>query len=177
MAPGEVDAVPHGAASDETRAGWPSRLIDAAAGLAAAAIVVVVLIQVVGRIAHAPVSWSEELTRALFIWMVFLGMASSMRSADAARITMLMERVRWLRPLALPLYLAGCLAFFALMCWTGIGLVRTQFVMNESIATLGWPSWVVGIVMPVSAVIAALATIGSLRDHRDVISARKGVTT
>lgn len=177
MAPGEVDAVPQGAASDRPRAGRPSRLIDAAAGLAAAAIVVVVLIQVVGRIAHAPVSWSEELTRALFIWMVFLGMASSMRSADAARITMLMERVRWLRPLALPLYLAGCLAFFALMCWTGIGLVRTQFVMNESIATLGWPSWVVGVVMPVSAVIAAVATIGSLRDHRDVISARKGVTT
>ena len=64
MAPGEVDAVPHGAASDTPRAGRPSRLIDAAAGLAAAAIVVVVLIQVVGRIAHAPVSWSEELTRA-----------------------------------------------------------------------------------------------------------------
>lgn len=177
MAPGEVDAVPNGTASDSPRAGWPSRLIDAAAGLAAAGIVAVVLIQVVGRVADAPVSWSEELTRAMFIWMVFLGMASSMRSADAARITMLMERARWLRPLALPLYVAGCLGFFALMCWTGIGLVRTQFVMNESIATLGWPSWVVGIVMPVSAVIGALATIGSLRDHRDVISARKGVTT
>lgn len=177
MAPGEVDAVPHGAAGGTPRVGRPSRLIDAAAGLAAAAIVAVVLIQVVGRLAHAPVSWSEELTRALFIWMVFLGMASSMRSADAARITMLMERVRWLRPLALPIYVAGCLAFFALMCWTGIGMVRTQFVMNESIATLGWPSWVIGIVMPISAVIAAIATIGSLRDHRDVISARKGVTT
>ncbi len=157
--------------------GWPTRLVDGAAGLAAAAIVVVVLIQVVSRLAKAPVSWSEELTRALFIWMVFLGMASSMRSADAARITLLLERVRWLRPLALPIYAAGCLAFFALMGWTGANLVRQQLMMNETIATLAWPSWVIGLVMPVSAVVAAIGTLASLRDHTDVISARRGIST
>lgn len=152
------------------RPGWPTRLVDGAAGLAAAAIVVVVLIQVVSRLAKAPVSWSEELTRALFIWMVFLGMASSMRSADAARITILLERVRWLRRLALPIYVAGCLAFFALMFWTGLGMVRQQLMMNETIATLAWPSWVIGAVMPVSAVVAAIGTLGSLRDRRDAVA-------
>lgn len=177
MTANEADVVTPEVLEDEPAAGWPTRLIDGAAGLAAFGIVAVVMVQVVGRVADSPVPWSEELTRAMFIWMVFLGMASSMRSADAARITILMERVRWLRPLATPVYLAGCLAFFGLMGWTGVSMVRTQVVMNETIATLSWPSWVVGLVMPVSALIAAIATIGSLRDHLDVISARKGVTT
>lgn len=164
-------------AAGSSRPGWPTRLVDGAAGLAAAAIVVVVLIQVVSRLAKTPVSWSEELTRALFIWMVFLGMASSMRSADAARITLLLERVRWLRPLAMPIYVGGCLAFFALMGWTGANLVSQQMMMNETIATLAWPSWVIGLVMPVSAIVAAIGTLASLRDHLDVISARRGIST
>jgi C4-dicarboxylate transporter DctQ subunit len=116
------------------------------------------------------VSWSEELTRATFIWMVFLGMASSMRAADAARVTVFVEKIRWLRPLALPLYVVGCVSFFAVMGWTGVSMVRQQVMMNEMIATLGWPSWVIGIVMPVSAVIGIVGTLASLRDHRSVIA-------
>ncbi len=177
MSTNEADVVTPEVMNDAPAAGWPTRLIDAAAGLATAGIVVVVLIQVVGRIMGSPVSWSEELTRAMFIWMVFLGMASSMRSADAARITILLESVPWLRSLAAPLYMAGCLAFFALMGWTGVRMVHTQFVMNETIATLAMPSWIIGTVMPVSALIAALATLASLRDHRDVIAARRGVSS
>lgn len=165
-------ADPGGAAGP--RPGWPTRLIDAAAGLAAAAIVIVVLIQVVSRLSNAPVPWSEELTRGLFIWMVFIGMASSIRAADAARITLLLERVRWLRRLALPIYVAGCLVFFAVMFWAGLGMVRQQMMMNEMIATLGWPSYVIGAVMPVSALVAAVGVLGSLRDKRRVIAVETG---
>ena len=158
------------AAAAAARPGWPTRLVDAAAGLSAVAIVVIVMIQVISRLRGAPVSWSEELTRAMFIWMVFLGMASSMRAADAARVTVFIEKLRWLRPLALPLYLIGCLSFFAVMGWTGVSMVRQQIMMNETIATLAWPSWVIGIVMPVSAVIGIIGTLASLKDHRGAIA-------
>ncbi len=149
---------------------WATRAIDVAAGLAGATMVVVVLVQVVGRLADAPVPWSEELTRALFIWMVFIGMASSMRAADAARVTVLLMYVPSLRRVALPIYVVGCLGFFALMGWTGFSMVRQQLMMGETIATLAVPSWVIGIVMPISAVIAAWGTIASLRDHRATIA-------
>jgi TRAP-type C4-dicarboxylate transport system permease small subunit len=43
-------------------------------------------------------------------------------------------------------------------------------MMNESIATLGWPSWVIGMVMPVSSVLAILCTLESLRQHRATIA-------
>jgi len=150
---------------------WLDRLTDGVCAVAAAGIVLVVLAQVVSRLLGAPISWSEELTRALFIWMIFIGLASSMRRADAARVTIFMEQLpRPLRRLALPIYLLSCLGFFALMGWTGASMVRQQLLMNESVATLGWPSWVIGLVMPVSAVLAMLCTLASLRQHHAAIA-------
>ena len=150
--------------------GWASRALDIAGGLFAAAIVVVVLTQVVSRLRNVPVAWSEEMTRALFLWMIFIGVASSMRHADAARVTVLMGASAFLRRLALPVYLAGCLTFFVLMAWTGVAMVRQQVMMNETIATLAIPSWFIGIVMPLSALIAIIGTLASLRDHRGAIA-------
>ncbi len=154
---------------------WDARLVDAAAGLAAAAMLAVVLVQVVGRLRGAPVAWSEELTRALFIWMMFLGLAGSMRAADAARVSVLVELVPAPRQVALWIYMAGCLLFFALMGWTGWAMVRQQWAMNETVATLGLPSWIIGVIMPLSAVLAAWGTLASLRDHRDAIALQPAV--
>jgi C4-dicarboxylate transporter, DctQ subunit len=148
-----------------------SLLSDGICGLAGAGVLVVVLAQVVSRLAGAPAPWSEELTRALFIWMVFFGLAASMRHADAARVTVFLEYAPpAVRRLALPVYVATSLAFFGLMGWTGYGMVRQQFVMNEHVATLGWPTWLIGLVMPVCAVIAAVCTLQSLREHRAAIA-------
>ena len=154
-----------------TYARWLGKVTDGICGLAAAATMAVVLAQVGSRLLGTPISWTEELTRACFIWMIFIGLASSMRHADAARVTLFMEAMpRPLRQLALPIYLLSCLGFFVLMGWTGSNMVRQQLMMNETIATLGWPSWVIGLVMPVSAVLALLCTLQSLREHRSAIA-------
>lgn len=153
------------------RAGWLEKLTDAICCLAAAGTVLVVLAQVASRLLGAPISWSEELTRALFIWMIFMGLASSMRRADAARVTVFMQALpRPLRRLSLPIYMGCSIGFFVLMAWMGTRMVRQQLAMNESIATLGWPSWVIGLVIPVSAVIAILCTLASMRDHGAAIA-------
>lgn len=158
-------------AASAPRAGWLEKLTDAICCIAAGGTVLVVLAQVVSRLLGAPISWSEELTRALFIWMIFMGLASSMRRADAARVTVFMQALpRPLRRLSLPIYLGCSIGFFVLMAWMGTRMVNQQFAMNESIATLGWPSWVIGMVMPVSAVIAILCTLASVRDHKAAIA-------
>ncbi len=135
-----------------------------------ASIVLVVLMQIASRLGGRPFPWTEELTRALFIWMIFIGMAASMRRADAARITVALQW-RALRRIAVPVYMAASLGFFALMAWTGISMVRQQVMMNETIATLAWPSWVIGSVVPVSALVAIACTLASLRDSRHIIEA------
>lgn len=149
-----------------------SLLTDSVCGLAVAAIVAVVLIQVGGRLMDAPFSWTEELTRGCFIWMVFIGVASGIRHADAARVTVLLQYMpRFIRQGALPFYVASCLGFFVLSAWTGWYLVKQQVVMNEQIATLGWPSWVIGISLPVSAILSIVGLFQSLTTHRAEIAA------
>lgn len=151
-----------------------ARLIEWVLRLTMGGIVLVVLVQIVGRLSGHPFSWTEELTRALFIWMIFIGMAASMRHADAARVTVALQWLaRPLRCIAVPVYMVACLGFFGLMAWTGIGMVRQQLMMNETIATLGWPSWVIGSVVPVSALIAIACTLVSLRDTRHIIAAQE----
>lgn len=161
--------------SSETRSTPATRVLvfftDGVCGIAVAAIVLVVLTQVVGRLLGMPFSWTEELTRACFIWMVFTGIAASIRHADAARVTVLLQYFpRFIRQQALFIYAACSLTFFALTIWTGWYMVRQQFVMNEQIATLGWPSWVIGVVVPASAVLSMLGLWQSLRTHHAVIS-------
>jgi C4-dicarboxylate transporter DctQ subunit len=149
---------------------WLGTCTDGICAIAAAGTVIVVLAQVAGRLLGTPVSWSEELTRAFFIWMIFIGLASSMRHADTARVTIFLQAMpRALRRVALPIYLLSSLGFFAVMGWTGAAMVRQQFAMNETIATLGCPTWILGLVMPVSAVLAILCTLESLRKHRAAI--------
>jgi len=144
---------------------------DGVCGIAVAAIVFVVLTQVAGRLLGMPFSWTEELTRACFIWMVFSGIAASIRHADAARVTVLLRYFpRFIRRQALFIYAACSLTFFSLTIWTGWHMVRQQVVMNEQIATLGWPSWVIGVIVPASAVLSVLGLWQSLRTHRAVIS-------
>ena len=158
---------------------WADKLLqwltDGVCGLAVAGIVGVVLMQVLGRLMDAPFSWTEELTRACFIWMVFAGMAASVRHADAARVTVLLRYFPgFVKQLALPIYVMCNLVFFVLTAWTGWSMVRQQVMMNEQIATLGWPGWVVGIILPAAAVLSIFGLFQSLRTHRSAIAATDG---
>lgn len=145
---------------------------DGVCGIAVAAILVVVLIQVAGRLMGTPFSWTEELTRACFIWMVFTGIAAGIRHADAARVTVLLQYFPgFIKRSSVTIYTVCCLTFFVLTVWTGWYMVRQQVVMNEQIATLGWPSWVIGMVVPLSAVLCIAGLWQSLLTRRAAIAA------
>ena len=152
-----------------------SRLVelvaDVAAGVACGGILVTVLLQVAGRLLGRPLPWTEETVRFLFIWMVFLGLAAGFRTVESARVVVFLAMGRKLfKHIAVPIYVGSSLGFFLLMGWTGITLVRQQIMMNEVAATLPIPMWVIGLVMPVSSVIAILAIMDSLRTRRDLIA-------
>jgi C4-dicarboxylate transporter, DctQ subunit len=148
---------------------------DGICGLAVAAILAVVLIQVAGRLLGIPFSWTEELTRACFIWMVFTGIAAGIRHADAARVTVLLRYFPgFIKRRAALIYTVTCLTFFLLTVWTGWNMVRQQVIMNEQIATLGWPSWVIGMVVPFSAVLCIAGLWQSLLTRRAAIAVFDG---
>lgn len=146
-------------------------LTDVVAGIAAFGILIVVLLQVASRLLGAPIPWTEEATRYLFVWMVFLGLAAGFRTVETARVTVFIALApRTLGRLAVPIYVASSVLFFALVAWTGYDLVRLQLMMNETAATLAVPMWVIGIVMPLSAILAILGIVVSLRWRRDLIA-------
>ncbi|NGN42896.1 TRAP transporter small permease [Mesorhizobium sp. CGMCC 1.15528] len=146
-------------------------LTDVAAGIAVFGVLVVVLLQVSSRLLGVPVSWTEEATRYLFVWMIFLGLSAGFRTVETARVTVFIGAVPGLfRRLAVPIYVVSSVLFFILTGWTGITLVKQQLMMNETAATLAIPMWIIGIIMPVSAVLAILAIIESLRTRRDLIA-------
>ena len=66
---------------------------DFAAGATAAGILIVVVVQIVSRLIGQPVSWSEEATRFLFVWMVFLGLAAGFRTVESARVVVFIAAV------------------------------------------------------------------------------------
>lgn len=144
---------------------------DTAAGLAAMGIFVVVLLQVSSRLINLPVSWTEEATRYLFIWMVFLGVAAGFRTVETARVVVFIASLRPVfRYLAVPIYVGFSALFFLMVFWTGASLVRQQMMMNETAATLAIPMWVIGLIMPVSALLAILGIVDSLKTRRNQIA-------
>lgn len=143
---------------------------DMAAGVAVLGVLLVVLTQVASRVLGVPVSWTEEATRYLFVWMIFLGLAAGFRTVETARVTVLIAMMpKAVCRLSLPVYVASSVAFFALAGWTGYHLVRQQFMMNETAATLAVPMWLIGMIMPISAILAVLGIVESLRTRRDLI--------
>jgi len=148
-----------------------TRLTGYAVGLAAFGILVVVLLQVASRLLSIPVSWTEEATRYLFIWMIFLGIAAGFRMVEMARVTVFLDVLPALfRRFSVPIYVGSSLLFFALVAWTGINLVRQQYMMNETSATLAAPMWLIGTILPISAVLTLFAIIDSLRTHHALIA-------
>jgi C4-dicarboxylate transporter DctQ subunit len=142
-------------------------LLDGLAGLAMTGVIVVVLAQVASRLLGVPLSWTEEATRFLFVWMIFLGIGAGFRTVETARVTVFIGMFRGgLRRLAVPIYVASSVLFFVLMAWTGWKLVQQQWMMNETAATLIVPMWVIGSIMPISAMLAITAIFESLRTRR-----------
>jgi len=143
---------------------------DFAAGIAVFGVLLVVLLQVSSRMAGFPVSWTEEATRYLFVWMIFLGLAAGFRTVETARVIVLIAMMpAFIRRLSVPIYVISSVIFFGLMGWTGYHLVQQQLMMNETAATLAVPMWLIGTIMPLSSILAVLAIIESLRTRRDLI--------
>lgn len=143
---------------------------DFAAGIAVFGVLLVVLLQVSSRQLGFPVSWTEEATRYLFVWMIFLGLAAGFRTVETARVTVLIAMMpRFIRRLSVPIYVVSSVVFFMLTGWTGYHLVQQQWMMNETAATLAVPMWLIGTIMPLSSVLGVLAIVESLRTRRDLI--------
>lgn len=119
------------------------------------ATVVVTLLQVLFRYGlDSSLSWSEELARYLFIWCIFLGMASATRRGEHMAVNTLASVIpAWgLRPLAAVIALV-CLIFFGVVVYT------TLILTNNAVPQVSTALEISIAVVYVSAPIGAALTI------------------
>lgn len=147
-----------------------NKITDVAGALTAIGIFAVVIIQIIGRLIGHSAPWTEESTRYIFIWMIFLGIGIGFRKVESPRVTVLLNIMpKFIQRLSKWIYSIATIGFFVFMVVYGIELVRQQVTMNEISSVLLIPMWIIGISIPFSAVIGILNTIQSLIYDRDLI--------
>lgn len=92
------------------------RLCDATALIILNLTVSVVFLQVLARyVLKIPISWTEEVARFAFIWMVFVGIAVTERQKAHFRITFLVDRLP--PPTRFKLWVLGEVLVFGALGW------------------------------------------------------------
>lgn len=122
-----------------------------------AAMVAVLFIQVVSRFAlGSSLSWSEELARYLFIWLIFLCLGAVTVRGEHIAIDILTERLpagaqRVLAQICLSLAVAINCALLA----KGFQIAYVIADVGQTSAALSLPMWIVYAALPVGMVLTA----------------------
>lgn len=139
------------------------KVVDALVFVFVTGIVVTVAVQVVSRWLGESVTWTEELTRFLFIYTAFFGMAAGFRHAEHARIAFLIGRLpSVLQRMSVHLYVVAGLVFFTIVAVKGWELTVQQYDSNERSAALNIGMYLATLPIVIAAVLAIIAHVQSV---------------
>ncbi len=105
-------------------------------------------------------SWSEEITVNLFVWVVMLGTAVAFKKGSHLGMSFLYDRLplSWKKPLSL---LSGliCIVFFMILGWLGSIEVWDEIQLSVTTESLAIPVWYYTIALPAFSVLIILRII------------------
>lgn len=106
-------------------------------------------------------SWSEEVSRYLFLWLIFAGLPTLTYRANMTSFDMIQKRLKgWANSLAAVLIAIGNLFFLILLVWGSVPLVRRQFAQMATSVPI--PIGLVYAMMPLSGVLSIIVVIERL---------------
>jgi TRAP-type C4-dicarboxylate transport system permease small subunit len=145
------------------RSGPLWRVVEALLAIALLGMLVVVSIQIVGRLTGSSPAWTEEAARFLFMDGVFLGLAAGFRAGVHPRVSYLVARgPDWLKQLSLHATVVCAVTFFGVLGWTSFQLIAQQMRTNESSPALALSMWIVTVPLALGAILALIGTIQSI---------------
>lgn len=139
------------------------RLNEAVVVLLMMAMTSLVLLNVVTRYGFSfSVTWAEELSRFLMIWITYIGAGLALRQGNHVAFEYVQSRlparaVVWLR-VAIGI---GILVFLAYLAW--FGWEFSQLTMRQRSAVLGIQRGVVGLAIPIGAVVMGMHLLMTFR--------------
>lgn len=147
------------------------RLENIIVGVALVGMFFTIIAQIVGRLLAHPFPWTEETTRYLFIWMMFIALASGFNKAESSRVVIFLEMgPLWLKKFSKVLYAVIVIGFFGFMTVYGAELVMQQIMMNEMGTALRIPMTVVGVCVPLSGILGIIGTVQSFMEYNGNIA-------
>lgn len=149
---------------------------------------ILILLNVVTRYGGFPIYWIDEMAVYATVWLTFIGASAMTRLRLDFAVTMMTDYLsprgaRWTRVIA-----TLCTTFFAMcflaICWIWldpIGIVQAgfdardfaaasfNFVYTEHTQTLGWPSWILYLVLPIFALGMSLHGVANLLEDLGLV--------
>lgn len=138
--------------------------INTVTGVLLALLCVIVFVQVIMRYAYGhSLSWSEELTRYMFVWIIYLGVNLGIRGDNQIKIDILDLAVhgkvrRGLHILQYVISIAAC----AITMVGSIQLIKIGFLASSP--TPRAPMWIIYVVFPIGFVLDIIALIRKIAD-------------
>ncbi|MCD7992153.1 MAG: TRAP transporter small permease [Clostridia bacterium] len=126
-----------------------------------ALMVVFTTLQIVGRyLFSTPFPWTEEMTRYMFVWMVFISIGYAVKTGEHIRITFVRSL---LRP-SLRLYLdivcnILCFGFSVICMIEGYKLLSIIRQGGQTAVSLPIPMWLLYLVMPLGFLLVCLRLV------------------
>jgi TRAP-type C4-dicarboxylate transport system permease small subunit len=113
-----------------------------------------------------PLSYIDQLVPNMFVWVTFLGASAAVKRRAHLGLSLLYDLVPAGGRVVLDaLILLGCGVFFLGTAWYGVKIVSMQ-MENRLMASLGYPSWFVGLAVPVGSVLFVVRTVEAWARHR-----------
>ena len=113
-----------------------------------------------------PLSYIDQLVPNMFVWVTFLGASAAVKRKAHLGLSMVYDMVpAGARAVLDALILLGCGAFFLGTAVYGAKIVSMQ-IENRLMASLGYPSWFVGLAVPVGSALFVVRAVEAWWRHR-----------
>jgi TRAP-type C4-dicarboxylate transport system permease small subunit len=146
---------------------WFDRIIEGVVISAFLVFVALTFGQVVLRYGFGrPLTWSEEVSRYLFVWVVFVGSGVAARYQGHIALDFLANRFppRPRHGVAMVMGVLSLAMLLLVFVWYGWAL--TQVSMRQESPATGVPVGYATLAIPVGGLLTALNTVRAVREHR-----------
>jgi C4-dicarboxylate transporter DctQ subunit len=113
-----------------------------------------------------PLSYIDQLVPNMFVWVTFLGASAAVKRRAHLGLSLLYDMApAGGRAVLDALILLGCGAFFLGTAAYGVKIVSMQ-MENRLMTSLGYPSWFVGLAVPVGSILFVVRAVEAWARHR-----------